>query len=342
MQRVPVSVITGFLGVGKTTAIRHLLSGNRGDERWAVLVNEFGDVAIDGASLEQAGVAIREVPGGCICCAANMTLKVALTDLLRRVRPDRLLLEPTGLGHLGRILALLHNEELGQVLELRAVIAIADPEHFTAERLQGAPVYREQLELADIVALNKLDRADPARVAGLQAWLAGLYPPKLAVQEVDHARLPTEWLDWTSRIAASPPDQLISGIEAHHHTHPHGTVHEEVSAEGIRFSRVRAENESRSVCGWVFPRTVRFDEEVLSEVLIGIGTAGDDGVERAKGVVHCNSGWRLLNLSEGEVQGTPTAWQRDTRLECIGRPGARPAWRQIEAALLAARHGAGK
>ena len=104
VHAVPTNIITGFLGVGKTSTILHLLENKPGNERWAVLVNEFGEIGIDGSLFEgqrgdKQGVVIREVPGGCMCCAAGLPMQVALNQLLVKARPDRLLIEPTGLGH---------------------------------------------------------------------------------------------------------------------------------------------------------------------------------------------------------------------------------------------------
>ena len=83
---VPTNLISGFLGVGKTTAIRHLLANKPANERWAVLVNEFGEIGIDGATLaSDDGVDIREVAGGCVCCTSGPMLRVALTRLLRQI-----------------------------------------------------------------------------------------------------------------------------------------------------------------------------------------------------------------------------------------------------------------
>src|SRR5688500_14976207 len=104
LQAIPTNIITGFLGVGKTTAILHLLKHKPQHERWAVLVNEFGEVGIDGSLLTGASAAdgdifIREVPGGCMCCAAGLPMQIALNRLLSKARPHRVLIEPTGLGH---------------------------------------------------------------------------------------------------------------------------------------------------------------------------------------------------------------------------------------------------
>ena len=104
IHNVPTTIITGFLGVGKTSAILHLLTQKPAHERWAILVNEFGEIGIDKSLFEgqltaDSGVFIREVPGGCMCCAASLPMQIALNQLLAASRPHRLLIEPTGLGH---------------------------------------------------------------------------------------------------------------------------------------------------------------------------------------------------------------------------------------------------
>ena len=99
---IPTNLITGFLGVGKTTAVIDLLSRKPPGSRWAVLVNEYGEVAIDGALIEGSGpdgVTVREVGGGCVCCASAPYLPVALHFLLLDAKPERLIIETTGLGH---------------------------------------------------------------------------------------------------------------------------------------------------------------------------------------------------------------------------------------------------
>ena len=101
------NLITGFLGSGKTTTIRHLLANKPEHERWAVLVNEFGEIGIDGALLADSGAVLKEIPGGCMCCVNGLPMQVGLNMLLQQNKPDRLLIEPTGLGHPKQILSLL-------------------------------------------------------------------------------------------------------------------------------------------------------------------------------------------------------------------------------------------
>ena len=130
LKQIPTNIITGFLGAGKTTAIRHLLAHKPPQQRWALLINEFGEVGIDAALLNQSGetnnIFVREVPGGCLCCTNQLNLQIALNLLLSRARPQRLLIEPTGLGHPRELLELLSGEYYREVLSLHATLTLVD------------------------------------------------------------------------------------------------------------------------------------------------------------------------------------------------------------------------
>lgn len=152
LKNIPTNVITGFLGAGKTTAILHLLKQKPEHERWAVLVNEFGEVGIDGSLLagqktEDQGVFIREVPGGCMCCAAGLPMQIALNMLLARAKPDRLLIEPTGLGHPKEVLAVLAAEHYQEVLDLRSTITLVDARKAHETRYTNHPHSTNNLPL---------------------------------------------------------------------------------------------------------------------------------------------------------------------------------------------------
>mgnify|MGYP000369939792 CR=1 FL=1 len=176
IQHIPTNVITGFLGVGKTTAILHLLKHKPATERWAVLVNEFGKIGIDGLILQQDGVSIKEIPGGCMCCAAGVSVQVGINTLLANARPDRLLIEPTGIGHPKQIIKQLSLPPFDKVLDMRACITLIDPRHLQESRYYENEYYKEQLEIADVLVANKIDQCDDTdRTAFerlLDYWLA--------------------------------------------------------------------------------------------------------------------------------------------------------------------------
>lgn len=154
---IKTHIITGFLGTGKTTTLLHLLAHKPQQQKWAVLVNEFGEVGIDGALLSQSGAAIREVPGGCICCAQGLPMQVALNQLIREQNPDVLLIEPTGLGHPANLLEQLSASQYQGVLALGATLTLVNPQALFNERYLSHDTYRQQLLLADVLVFNKTD-----------------------------------------------------------------------------------------------------------------------------------------------------------------------------------------
>src|SRR3954467_12792812 len=173
---IPTNLITGFLGVGKTTAVIDLLRRKPPGSGWAVLVNEYGEVGIDAALIEGSGpdgVTVREVGGGCVCCATAPYLPVALHFLLLDAKPDRLLIETTGLGHPAKLLDTLREKYRGR-LDLRATVGLIDPADFAKPEMRANPVFLDQIQLADVVVMNKLDTAAPELVAEFQKWAEGL------------------------------------------------------------------------------------------------------------------------------------------------------------------------
>ena len=154
-KAVPTNIITGFLGVGKTSAILHLLENKPSTERWAILVNEFGEIGVDGSLFtgqhsEEQGVYIREVPGGCMCCAAGLPMQVALNQLLVRSKPDRLLIEPTGLGHPFEVLETLSSDIYKRVLSLQKTLTLLDARKLSDNRYIQHETFNQQIAIADI------------------------------------------------------------------------------------------------------------------------------------------------------------------------------------------------
>lgn len=162
IQSVPTNIITGFLGSGKTTLITHLLQHKPAGERWAVLINEFGSAGVDGSLLsgtqaDEGQVFIKEVPGGCLCCAAGLPAQIAINSLLTRARPQRLLIEPTGLGHPREILELLQSEHYRSVIDLRATLTLVDARKASDSRYTSHDTFRQQLDVADVIIASKAD-----------------------------------------------------------------------------------------------------------------------------------------------------------------------------------------
>lgn len=321
---IPTNLITGFLGVGKTTAVIDLLRRKPPGARWAVLVNEYGQVSLDDAILAAEapeGVTIREVAGGCICCASAPYLPVALHFLLQDARPHRLLIETSGLGHPARLIDTLRTRYAGR-LDLRAVVGLVDPADFAEPRQRANPVFIDQVHLADVLVLNKREQASAELLAEFQAWANALYPPKLLIAATTQGRLDPAWLDLSARDERHPQFPLA-------HATPESNGHpEEIQAgepERPRPGRP-VRYQTSDACGWVFTPQDVFDRYRLLRLLASLSE-----VHRLKGIFQVENDWLLVQRVRGELQTAPIAYRRDSRLQVFGL--ADPAG--FEQALLA-------
>lgn len=319
-MRIPTNIVTGFLGVGKTTAILDLLARKDDGERWAVLVNEYGEVSIDGAILEGGGddgITVRDVSGGCICCATAPYLQVALHLLLAEAKPHRLIVETTGLGHPGRLLDTLRAGYADR-LDLRATVTVVSPDDFTTPGMLENPVFREQVDLADVLVLNKLDRADEDTVGEFQNWANALYPPKLLIAATQSGRLEREWLD----LGGSRPG-LSMANEPANMTAEVTPIRSPESGQPLRFESTS----TPPACGWIFSPNDVFHEMRLLRFLGELA-----GTNRLKGVFRVGDDWIAINRVGTATTVAPTHYRRDSRVEIFAEPGT--DWAKIEGELL--------
>ena len=334
-SRVPVNLISGPLGVGKTTTINHLLRQRPADQRWAVLVNEYGLVGLDGAFMEggpgQAagdaapGVEIQEVAGGCICCSAAMMFEVSLVRLLRR-RPDRLLIEPTGLAAVSGILETLGRAGIREAVEVRSVMCMLDPARL--EQSLGREEVRDQIDAADILLGGRCDLADAAQLRHFDAWASDLYPPKRWVERVDRGKISASLLDLVgdraTRHTMSPsrtPHHLAHEHEHHDHEHEHHDHDHHGDGvslnleEGRTITRRVHPSELASTMGWICHAELVFDADRALSWLRAL--AGIPGARRTKAVLHTTRGWQLYNLADRAEEVRPSGYRRDSRIEVV-------------------------
>jgi len=317
---VPVTIVTGALGVGKTTAVLDLLTHAPDGERWAVLVNEFGQVGIDGAVLEGKGegVAVREVAGGCICCTAGLELRVGLVRLLREVRPDRLIIEPSGVARPAAVVDALRSPGLREAVQPRAVITLVDPRHFVDPDRRAHETYGDQVLLADVLVANRCDEATEDVIAAFRAEAEALYPPKVVVAETRFGALDAAWLDLepspSSRMRLPVTPDLVR-LQASSHRHE--------ASEGSTGSYHDAVDDVEGF-GWVWPADARFDRWALQEAvqqLVHPGPAASEGLLRLKGVFRTPRVTLLVQADPTQVRMEPLDWRRDSRVEVIAPAG---------------------
>jgi G3E family GTPase len=171
--RLPVTLVTGFLGSGKTTLVNHILS-NRAGVRAAVLVNELGEVGIDNDLIISADDGMIELTNGCICCSTNSDLVDSIVRVLAGAKPvDHIIVETTGVADPLPVAHTFQRAEFRDALRLDAIVAVADAEQFSLDLFDGIAA-RNQLHYADAILLNKCDRVGSGLLATVEEKIRSL------------------------------------------------------------------------------------------------------------------------------------------------------------------------
>jgi len=169
-----VLLVSGFLGAGKTTLIKHLLSSETETlGKIAIIVNEVGKVGIDGTLLKGQNVDLLEITSGCICCTIKTDFSQAVQEIHDRVNPDFLVVEATGVAQPGEILDILLDPPLCEFSRIKNLVTVVDAEFFKAREFLG-PFYDNQIRLADIIILNKEDLVGEGRRREITRMIKGM------------------------------------------------------------------------------------------------------------------------------------------------------------------------
>jgi len=319
------NLVTGFLGSGKTTTLLHLLAQKPTDERWAVLVNEFGEIGIDGALLADSGAVLKEIPGGCMCCVNGLPMQVGLNTLLQRNTPDRLLIEPTGLGHPKQILAMLDSPSYAGWLDRQATLCLLDARQLADPHYLDNENFRDQLAAADIIVANKQDRYTAQDHARLAEWQQS-HGDGRPVVAATRGGIDIALLD----MPRSSRRELPDGRHHHQQSAPASGLAALSLPGNTGWRRALNHGQGYHACGWIFDSDTLFDTIGLLE---WVRLAP---VERVKAVMRITEGTLMVNRQGQDLQiETRPAPPLDSRVEVIN---PQPVdWNLLQHALLNSR-----
>ena len=225
-EKVPVTVLTGYLGAGKTTLLNRILSEPHG-KKYAVIVNEFGEIGIDNDLVVGADEEVFEMNNGCICCTVRGDLMRILDGLLRQKgKFDAIIVETTGLADPAPVAqTFFMDDNLGRKTKLDAIVTVADAKWLN-ERLKDAPEAKNQIAFADVILLNKTDLVSSDELRDVEARIRGINP-YAKLHKTERAQIPLgAVLDRSAfdldRILDLEPAFLEGDDHDHGHGHEHG------------------------------------------------------------------------------------------------------------------------
>jgi G3E family GTPase len=290
-MRTPLTIVTGPLGSGKTTLLRRILDTT--DQRLAIIMNEFGEIAVDSKVIEGKHVRVAELAGGCVCCSLSGEFEAAVTELLDTVEPEHIVVETTGVAEPeGLILDVEDN--LPQV-RLDGVIVIADADA-VARFPQLGRTFQAQLEQADLILLNKIDLVEPGRLEDLEHTVRGINQRAPLLRTVRCEVEPTVLLGLDVR---RPPQDLGTAAAGSARTSARSPAPHRPAVDVISFTTERPLDRAR------------FEREVRDRLA--------PAVYRAKGFVRFGDGDFLFNYVAGRWDFEPWTVQPRTELVLIGQ-----------------------
>ena len=304
-----IDIISGFLGAGKTTLIQKLLREAFKGEQVVLIENEFGEIGIDSGFLREAGVEIREMNSGCICCSLVGDFGASLKEVIETYHPDRILIEPSGVGKLSDVKRAVENVKTDADVVLNSATTVVDVKKCKMYLKNFGEFYKNQVESAGAIILSRTDIADEDKVEQAVARIRALNPdaPIITTPEgqIDGAKL----FEIMEKHAPSLEEELMEearcdvcgghhgpGEEHHHHDHD-GCGHEH--------HHDHHHHHADEVFGsWGMETVKKYNARDLKVRLDALGDADTYGmVLRAKGMVEGDKGtWIYFDMVPGEVE----------------------------------------
>ena len=230
-----IDIVSGFLGAGKTTLIKKLLKDALAGTKVVLIENEFGEIGIDGGFLKESGIEIREMNSGCICCSLVGDFGTSLREVMNTYQPERILIEPSGVGKLSDVMKAINDAAEGSQMELNSAVAVVDASKCKMYIKNFGEFFVNQISYAGTIVLSRTDKISDARIEECVEILRG-YNEKATIittpiAELDGKQI-LDTIEGTSDLqkqmleeAMNEPDE--EEHEHHHHHHDHDEDEEE-------------------------------------------------------------------------------------------------------------------
>ena len=304
-----IDIISGFLGAGKTTLIKKLLDEAFSDEKIVLIENEFGEVGIDGGFLRDAGIEITEMNSGCICCTLVGDFNKSLREVMERFSPDRILIEPSGVGKLSDVMASVIDMEKEADVTLNALVTVVNAKKAIKQMKAFGEFFNNQIEHATCVILSRTQESTADQTQAANDLIKKLNPEATVIttpwDSIDGAKILAS-MEGRDNLAMKTLAEMNHKKDSeaheheHHHDHDHG--HEHHHDHDHEHHHHHHADDIFDTWGRETPHV--FSRDVIERALKMFRDSSDYGnVIRAKGMVPADDGtWIYYDLVEGDYE----------------------------------------
>lgn len=316
-----IDIISGFLGAGKTTLIKKLVADAFQGEKLVIIENEFGEIGIDGGFLKESGIQITEMNSGCICCSLVGDFGNALKDVLEKYSPDRVIIEPSGVGKLSDVIKAVKN--IGDDVKINSTATVVDASKCKMYMKNYGEFYNNQIESAGTIILSRTQNVSEEKLAKVLTMI------KEKNDEASVITTPWDQIDGKKILDAMEKVNTLEKelLEEHHHhdgecgcghdhEHEHEHHHDHDGECSCGHDHHHGHHHADEVfTSWGVETPDKYDKETLSEILRKLSETDDYGdILRAKGMLPTPEGkWMFFDLVPEEYE------IRDGEPEITGR-----------------------
>lgn len=297
-QKTKIDIISGFLGAGKTTLIKKLLSAVDPSEKVVLVENEFGEAGIDGKSFAGAALEIREINSGCICCTLRDDFNFTLKQIIRDLAPDRIIIEPSGVGKLSDIASLCM---YAMPADLNICLVTLDVSRYEEYLRAYGAIYLDQLKYAKTIVLNRMERVSEEETERVLQSLRNSFP--------DTPVLTTPW----DQISAQKILEFVQGGSLGALTRRFLEEYGAHCSCGRKGCVGGHSHEELPFQSWSLQVSRSFNQDFLGSLANKFDSGRYGKIIRAKGIFKGDDRWKLMNYVPGELQIT------DAEPDCSGR-----------------------
>ena len=275
-----IDIFSGFLGAGKTTLIKKLIKEAYSGENLVLIENEFGEIGIDGGFLKEAGIEIREMNSGCICCSLVGDFDASLKEVLTRFKPDRILIEPSGVGKLSDVISAVSGVLSDEVV-LNSATAVVDAVKCKMYMKNFGEFFGNQIEHADCIVLSRTDLADDAKISAATELIRSKNKKATLITT------PIENLSGVDILQAMEQSETIDALKCeleHEHHHHHHDEHCDCGCHDHHHA-------DEVFTSWGKETSLTFTTQQIKAILTAMDEGEYGSVLRAKGYVKGEDGW---------------------------------------------------
>ena len=293
-----IDIISGFLGAGKTTLIKKLLQEGFPKEKTVLIENEFGEIGIDGGFLKEAGVEIKEMNSGCICCSLVGDFAEALKKCAEQFQPDRIIIEPSGVGKLSDVIGAVQGVQAETGMELHSFTTVADATKCKLYMKNFGEFFNNQIEHANTIVLSRTQKLSEEKLAECLALIREKNPKAVVITT------PWDAVSGAQILEAMEQKELMEQLMKEDDCLPHHHDHDEECECGHHHHHHHGHDADEVFTSWGVQTAHVYTEDELRQTLNQIAEGSVTGtVLRAKGIVPCTDGtWLHFDLVPGECE----------------------------------------